>query len=657
MSNENIPALVEPPTTEAMPFDAFQTLMNSTRLDEYYKYYDSDGTVDLEDDYEGDSDLSGDEADDTDSSSDSAVEDDDDVDDPAATSRHNDPKLQETIFRTELLLERLSVAAQPVLEEQPMSTRIVLANQAVPLFERYGGHGSMHRFSQSVMEYLNAGERVRRPGAEGRDPKKDGILRFAPVEPAKVDGEEVQDGGLKKLRKDRGKRKAGEEEKSGRKERKVQDGDSIGIVRLKLRPSEVGQVVVVEDEKDCPARLSIPEGAHHSRISSLFNFNLDTTKRRGVVTSKNKSEEVNEYLDDEAVIIKPRNGKSKPVLPHVETTSHLAPPLQNRSILSPTSPSSAFARFTLSGPTTPILPQQKANPHATYSCTTHPTLNAQLATQPYNPISLTFKWPATSRQNSQPTMPTPGLLDALNNILHLYNAEGRFLLSYYVRKFETPPEFGGNAAQAAPGGNVMSGQPKVEPPHALFRLGIAQYLWGKVGKVIDNKEVDELGLNPEARRLFGEVWERHPSTAAWWSDSLLTNATTDVKNSTKTGDDKEEDPYAHSSDFETDISAADESDANDTPATLTNKRARRAARVGRRRKIQEVEKKKRERALGGLNPMEKVILARATNVSVETVEVYWDDMREKTKAWGAMKMWCEAQEKRMIRKAKVEGRW
>ena len=39
------------------------------------------------------------------------------------------------------------------------------------------------------------------------------------------------------------------------------------------------------------------------------------------------------------------------------------------------------------------------------------------------------------------------------------------------------------------------------------------------------------------------------------------------------------------------------------------------------------------------------------------VDAYWDDMREKTRAWGAMKMWCEAMEKRMIRKVRVEGRW
>jgi len=236
------------------------------------------------------------------------------------------------------------------------------------------------------------------------------------------------------------------------------------------------------------------------------------------------------------------------------------------------------------------------------------------------------------------------------------------MLSYYVRKFDTPAEFGGHnaGAGAAMVGGDVSGQQKVEPPHALFRLGIAQYLWSKVGKVIDNKEVDELGLNPEARRLFGEVWERHPSTAAWWAGTDTTG-TGKGKPAPTTGDttaaEEEEDLYAHASDFSSTASQSDTSDPDDTPTQRDRKRSRRAARANRRRKIQESEKRKRESGIGGLNPMEKIILARATNVGVETVDAYWDDMREKTKAWGAMKMWCGAMEKRMVRKAWVEGRW
>jgi len=251
-------------------------------------------------------------------------------------------------------------------------------------------------------------------------------------------------------------------------------------------------------------------------------------------------------------------------------------------------------------------------------------------------------------------MPTPGLLDSLNNILHLSNAEGRFMLSYYVRKYEAPAHLGGPGASG------------VEPPHALFRLGIAQYLMSKVGKVIDNKESDELGLNPEARRVLGEVWERHPSTQAWFDDGLLDGEQEDEDDDgsydngpceLRMDDGAVADGGHITPGFGLDIPSDDigvngsvehVEDIDVNPASpSTSQRSSKSSRSAR----------KPSPPIGGLNPLEKALLARACNISVETVEAYWDNMRWKTRAWGAMKAWCTAQDRKRIARAKTEGRW
>lgn len=219
-------------------------------------------------------------------------------------------------------------------------------------------------------------------------------------------------------------------------------------------------------------------------------------------------------------------------------------------------------------------------------------------------------------------MPTPGLLDSLNRILHLHNAEARFTLSYYVRKYDIPAHLAQSCA-----GSVTD-----EPPHALFRLGIAQYVMSKVGKVIDHKEHDELGLNPEARKVLGEVWEAHPSTQAWFDDDFLEN---DSPQATFHDSRDEDGDVVFVTGTSTSPSNSDAPRGNDAQSDSPNP----------------------NKFKGGLNPLEKRILARACNISDETIDAYWEDMREKTKAWGAMKAWCMARSAEKVRRAKAEGRW
>lgn len=240
-------------------------------------------------------------------------------------------------------------------------------------------------------------------------------------------------------------------------------------------------------------------------------------------------------------------------------------------------------------------------------------------------------------------MPTPGLLDAFNNILHLYNAEARNLLSYYVHKYDTPAELGGRPVSPA-GSFTGTSCRRVEPPHALFRLGISQYLQSKVGKMVDSKHTDELGLTPEARRVLGAVWERHPSTNAWFDDDLADGSTsaTQLKGNLGTNEPSSSSSSMTSYQGGNDTSDAD-TDMTDVQSVTTDTKPRGGRNL--------------HKFHLGLNPIEKTLLARACNISVETVEAYWDDMREKTRAWGAMKSWCEVQTRRKINQAKREGRW
>jgi len=699
-----------PPHGELTDFDTFASAMTTAPLDDLHKYFDSDDEQDLEDNYDGDdSDKENEDGfdgleytndppnayfEDADNSDHDPDNDDHNVNDyghtkgyeyfdprldidlsklrPShAASRHLNPHLQKTIDKTELMLEQLSIQAQSMVEEQPMSTQIILANQALEhIFKPYGMHGSQAQFSASVMKFLAGGDTVRRPGNEGRDKSKDGKLRFAEVGTATtVDGEG-------KEKREKLKRKASGEEK-------LVSDIGEGGVKIKVPRVQVGDDVVAV-KKHLPKDTESKETTHRADDANVFGErvgygfqsastvplegswasvdSLSFRKTSGPLdmkeaennhtlssnsTSTSTTSEPNLYLDEfEAIKLKlqdqaPRNPFQTYHYGPDNTLTSTSTPTTSRTPFTPLA--STFSQsLRLQTPSTSTLPSSTLPQHhqqqPNYACTHDPASNAALSRAPYNPISLRLSWPATTRSSARPCMPTPGLLDSLNNIVHLTNAEARFMLSYYVRKYEGPV---GQAANGSGGA-----------PHALFRLGIAQYLMSRVGKVVDHKESDALGLNPEARRVLGEVWEQHPSTRAWFDEGLV-GGEGGGRDEFEAGDYEGAD---NNLDAEPDLVMSEDDDVDDvengtaSPSTPYRRRSNsNSSRVNHTPTP--------TRTTDGLNPLEKALLARACNVSVETVDAYWDDMRWKTRGWGAMKAWCTAQDKMRIARVKAEGRW
>lgn len=60
---------------------------------------------------------------------------------------------------------------------------------------------------------------------------------------------------------------------------------------------------------------------------------------------------------------------------------------------------------------------------------------------------------------------------------------------------------------------------------------------------------------------------------------------------------------------------------------------------------------------GGLNPLEKILLARACVTTTGIVDAYWDGVRAKMFAWAAMKQWCKARSLEKIIMAKKDRCW
>lgn len=703
--------MAAPPLGDLIDFDVFASAMCTAPLEDLHRYLDSDEEQDLEDNYAGDDsdkeneiiDQEGGLNHDVDHNKYQPYVELDDVNDgdeyangdaegdvndhgqsqkyeyfdprldidlsklrPShAASRHLNPKLQKMIDKTELMLEQLSIQAQTVLEEQPMSTQIILANQALDqVFTPYGMHGSQAQFSASVLKFLGGGETVRRPGHEGRNQRNDGKLRFAEVDPAA----EPSKDGIKRRKKL--KRRATEDEKRFRnlgegnfkiKLQKGNTGDDISAAGKMCTKNNVREEELEMDNPNVsgervgyqlqPASTIPLEGSRVIVDSLSFRktsgpLDLDLIEKANNATSI--SAKPNLYLDDfQTLKLEPR----APAAPLSDGQCHsTSTATTSRSPFTPlaTTFSQSLCLQTPIAPVSSISPpyhpspQPQLQPH-TYSCIHDPKSNAALALEAYSPISLKLTWPATTRSDGRPCMPTPGLLDALNNILHLTNAEARFMLSYYVRKYEAPLYLHGSGGEG-------------EAPHALFRLGVAQYLMSRVGKVIDNKESDELGLNPEARRVLGEVWERHPSTGAWFDEGILREGGATEPDgygggydAMYTGRDSEGDDLTSQTEHRGIDDSHPPSESESTADTTTSPVHSPQPRSSLYPKPKDV--------IGGLNPLEKSLLARACNISVETVEAYWDDMRWKTRGWGAMKAWCTAKDKVRIAKAKAEGRW
>lgn len=545
-------------------------------------------------------------------------------------------ELQEMIERTENVLEQLSMQAHVHIERQPLSTQILLANMAnEQVFKPYEQHGSQAQFSASVMKFLTGGDTIRRPGKAGLNKAKDGKLKFAPIDPFAED----DDAGRKKKRAQL-KRKAGEEIISG-------TDSPGGAERIKLTVVKRGDklISVMKSPAQQPDAFQGTFGlSQRLQTNGKADGNNDDAltfrKTSGPIrwedlqkayatleSDQSWSENSNK---DPAEALANFNGASNLAL----STTHGDTPRQPMTF---TPLADSFSKFQLQTPTSRLFHEQQfaqsllpaAPSLPTYCCSVEPRANAELALQPYNPISVDLVWPKDD------PMPSIEYLEHVDRILHLYNAEARVMLSYFVRKYDTPFELGGGG----PGGGGalrMGGQAKNEPPHALFRLGIAQYLTCKAEQIVEDKEADELGLTPEARSILRSVWNEHQSIWTHFEDNFLED---------EASDDEDEDMIVEEEDDDEDL---DVTWVTDTPDGADVRPAK------KRFTHNEPDPK---HVAGGLNPMEKKLLSRACNISVETIDAYWDLMRDKTKAWAAVQLWCRARNMERVARVKAEGRW
>lgn len=750
------PRIVTPPPSELTSFEAFSAAMMTAPLGEICKIYndsddeygpeesdgyavdDSDEDMD-DDDYDPTiihaSSLMADPFSNSEDESENEVHDDNSLNvyfDPRyaidrttltpdhAKSRHIDPELQSMVDRTEIFLEQMSLQFKPAIEEQPMSTTIVLANQAIEqVLKPYRVHGSQARLSESALRFLSAGSRVRRPGKDRLDGSKDGELRFVDHPVRQVDQKRVSK--LKRKADERFTNDNGYDDDDGG------DGGSGKASKIKIQKRSNGTLTIVsplprttapstappsarpksnDNGKEWPSSSlnvfgervgygfqpasTIPLDGPKAEVDSLSNRKtsgpLDLCELQGsasqesfTAVSKGLEQGAPSNMSFEASNTRQRHG--------VPLTINTSEPTKAKTLFTPLAKS--FSTFAIKTPTsspsnlsqaTTVLDQTDS-----HSCIVDPVSNAELALEAYNPISMKLTWPAstTIRGQEQPCMPTRTILDAFNTIIHLYNAEGRNLLSYYVRKYGDPVDsvqgapslnhndsfsssFSSASTLTAGSGYVNKNNNRNGPPHALFRLGISQYLHSRIGNIIDTKEVDELGLTPETRRILGEVWEQYPSINARFADDTDDESDDEKENLgrtyARTGFRRSSSPSPHPSaagtttttlpDYDSDMDIDTQSTTSSTP-TVSSSHTNTAEDIGptyaARRNLHKHHL--------GLNPIERQLLARACNVSVETVEAYWDVMREKTRAWGGMMLWCRVKSKERIERAKREGRW
>ena len=210
-----------------MDFDSFASPMNADSIDNVHKYYDSEDEQDLESNFSStDSDTDSDKENtqpySTDEESRDFAEHKNSVDDRGADdsidprevdggrldqnhakSIYLDSETHDMVKRTEDVLARLSLQAQAILEDQPLSTQTVLTTQACDQVLRpYGQHGSQARFSESARKFLNGGDTIRRPGKGGRKKANDGRLELVEIDPAELRLDDGQCPGRKRYGKD-----------------------------------------------------------------------------------------------------------------------------------------------------------------------------------------------------------------------------------------------------------------------------------------------------------------------------------------------------------------------------------------------------------------------------------------------------------------------
>lgn len=534
----------------------------------------------------------------------------------------DDPEFKAVLEQTERVLSRISFRGQNVIDQIPLSTQIILANQAnEEVFKPYAKHGSAAQFSASVMKFLAGGDTVRRPGKDGSDKRKDGKLRLRVSEIRHNTGGE-------------GDGHPDDHDRDGR-GRTPEVSDDMLDMDLKVSKRGQGQVKTEWYSQDGQNKASFVEDSDaaidhlsHRKTSDPFN-QVNNTRNfsgsSGYQTTATRSLSGSSMADPFSS--KESSRKSSLTDPSIhEGYTPLAAGFSNIGLNTP-----AYPHLGIPPSTEPHLPPFNAQALVTnHSCVIDLAENQRLRYEPYEPISMHFIWPATLRSSGEQSNPTPGLIDCLNEILFICNAEAKGMLRYYVNKYERlmPAD--------------TSGRYRQEPPHALFRLGIAQYIMSKYGKMIEHKERDELGLTPEARNLLNGVWEAHPSMQTHFEDTTLDDiAGLEQKVQHEIDEDGDLDEYYYDEDEDELRESVEEMFRQDSHYGVGGP----------------VRAKPRPKVVGGLNILEKTLLARACNIDIDTVDAYWDNMRESTTAWAAMKAWCNARSAERVAAAKQNGSW
>lgn len=233
--------------------------------------------------------------------------------------------------------------------------------------------------------------------------------------------------------------------------------------------------------------------------------------------------------------------------------------------------------------------------------------NALLQYIPFNPIQLTITWPRSST-----SAPPPGYIDSLNRLTHLYNLKAQHLLSYLTHKYTSHRHrhhehdrelhsFKHTSTNINTNTNASQNEnSNTALPHALFRLGITQFFRTRFEDSLRPRGQDPLGLTPEVRGFLSEIY-----------DSMSMSTSTGIN--------------------------------TNTHRRVTNNFSRQhnGGNLG----------------VDPLNVFEKTLLARACNVSIETIDAFWTDMTRRRKGWIALKRWCEAADGQIVREAKRQGWW
>lgn len=226
----------------------------------------------------------------------------------------------------------------------------------------------------------------------------------------------------------------------------------------------------------------------------------------------------------------------------------------------------------------------------------------------------------------------------------------------------------------------------MEPPHALFRLGITRYLDSRVEDVV--LLTDDYGFGPEEKDFLRSVFEQVGVTeagvravrGAWRvgdeggrDGDDVDGEDEDGAGSLDPGNELSDEEYIAAWGFDvingklgdraTDVDGGDRGiwnghgNGNGDVLDSFPRPPGRAPEAKRPSTIAEDLIAGRAYVETGLNVAEKEILARAVEADIDVIEEFWEDMRTKRRAWGALKGWCRMMEGRRVSIAKANGTW